>query len=408
MHVTRQPGRSYLQLPGPTNVPAEVLAALAAPTLDHRGERFAAIVQSVLTDLAPLLGTRPGQVALYASSGTGGWEAALANSIAPGATVLAPVAGFFSSRWAKLAERLGYEVLAPECDWRRAVSADVIADALASDTSGEVAAVLVVHNETSTAVTTDIKAIRAALDRLGHPALLFVDAVSSAATRPVCHDEWGVDVTVTASQKGFMLPPGLAIMAVSEKAIAAGWAAGVVAGYWDWAPVLAAVESGSFPSTPASNMIVALRVALDRIWDEGPGAVFARHARHARAAQAAAEAWGLEQVATNPPERSVALTALLLPDGANELSLRRYLEATYDLTLGGGLGQLTGRCLRVGHLGDLDDLTLIAVLAGLEMGLPAAGLAVERGGVEAAMAQLDTRTPTPLTLAPPCDSAPTL
>jgi alanine-glyoxylate transaminase/serine-glyoxylate transaminase/serine-pyruvate transaminase len=388
MTISRRSGRTYLQLPGPTNVPPEVLAALAAPTLDHRGEQFQAIARSVLTDLPALLGTRPGHVALYAASGTGGWEAALVNAVAPGSTVLAPVAGFFSTRWAELAGRIGYEVLAPGCDWRRAVAPDVIAGALKADGDGRIAAVMVVHNETSTGVTTDVAAVRSAMDEVGHPALLLVDAVSSAATRPVCHDGWGVDVTVTASQKGLMLPPGLAIVAVSDRAIEAASRATRPVGYWDWTPMLAAVETGSFPATPANNMVVALRVALDLIAAEGATGVFSRHARHAHAAQAAVDAWGLPHVPMNQAERSVALTAVLLPDGVDDVVVRRRLEAAYGLTLGGGLGRLTGRCLRIGHLGDLDDLMLVSVLAGVELGLPAAGLPLGPGGVAAALAEL--------------------
>jgi alanine-glyoxylate transaminase/serine-glyoxylate transaminase/serine-pyruvate transaminase len=389
MSVPRRPGRSYLQLPGPTNVPPEVLAALAAPTLDHRGDQFAAVVRSSLTDLPGWLGTRPGRVALYASSGTGGWQAALANAVAPGATVLVPTTGFFSSRWADLAMHLGYVVMAPPGDWRVAPSPAQIEQLLAADSDERMAAVLVVHNETSTGVTADVAAIRAAMNRTGHPALLFVDAVSSAATRPVCHDDWGADVTVTASQKGFMLPPGLAMLAVSEKAQAMGRRAGGRPGYWDWAPLLDAVDTGSFPATPASNLVVALRTALDMLARETEAAVFARHARLAAATQAAADVWGLEQVPKKSGERSVALTALLLPTGADELALRRHLEWAYGVTLGGGLGQLAGRCLRIGHLGDLDILTLVAVLAGVEIGLPAAGLPINRGGVDAALSVLN-------------------
>jgi alanine-glyoxylate transaminase/serine-glyoxylate transaminase/serine-pyruvate transaminase len=377
-----------MQLPGPTNVPEAVLSALAEPTLDHRGDHFAAIFASVARDLAPVFGTT-GPVAIYAGSGTGGWEAALVNTLSPGDRVLIAETGFFAAVWARLARSIGLDCQVIEGDWRGPADADAIGRALAVDCAHRIKAVLVVHNETSTGATSDIAAARAALDTAGHPALLLVDAVSSLGAITVEHDSWGVDVTVTASQKGLMLPPGLAVLAVSPKARESHRSAAFGRYYWEWDPLLAAAETGSTPYTPASNMIVALRAGLDLLAQEGLASVLARHERLAGAVRAAVEAWGLEFVCADPTARSNSITAVLLPDGVSDTKIRRQLLAEFGLTLGGGLGRFQDRCIRIGHLGDLDELMILSTLGALELTLPRF-FAISRGGVDAALSALDS------------------
>jgi alanine-glyoxylate transaminase/serine-glyoxylate transaminase/serine-pyruvate transaminase len=379
-------GRALLQLPGPTNVPDIVLQAIARPTIDHRGVVFTEIYRSVARDLRPLFGTEL-PVAVYSGSGTGGWEAALVNTLSPGDRVLGCETGFFAAGWARLAEKLGLQVQMLPTDWRGPADPARIAAALSADSEWQIRAVMVVHNETSTGVTSDIAAVRAAMDSVGHPALLLVDAVSSLASMPFGHDEWGVDVTITGSQKGLMLPPGLACLAISERARAAHETARLPRGYWDWAPMLAASETGVTPHTPASNMIVGLRAALDLLAAEGHEAVFTRHRRLARAVRAAVAHWGLSFVCLDVEARSDTVTAFLLPDGVDEAVVRAALLEGFGVTFGGGLGRLSGRCLRIGHLGDLDELMIIGALTALELGLPAF-VPIEPGGVAAAVAEL--------------------
>jgi alanine-glyoxylate transaminase/serine-glyoxylate transaminase/serine-pyruvate transaminase len=384
--VRHRAGRTLLQLPGPTNVPDAVLQALARPTIDHRGTVFAEIYRSVARDLRPLFGTEL-PVAIYTGSGTGGWEAALVNTLSPGDRVLGCETGFFAAGWARLAERLGLRVESLPTDWRRPADPERIAAALAADRERQIKAVLVVHNETSTGTTSDTAAVRAAIDGVGHPALLLVDAVSSLGSIPVEHDAWSVDVTITGSQKGLMLPPGLAFLAISERARAASETARLPRAYWDWEPMLAASETGSTPHTPASNMIVALRAALDLLAAEGLDAVFARHRRLAGAVRAAVIAWGLPFVCADAEARSDSVTAFMLPDGVADADVRAGLLERFGVTFGGGLGRLSGRCLRVGHLGDVDELMVVGALTALELGLPA-HTTIEPGGVAAAMAAL--------------------
>ena len=384
--MARRAGRTLLQLPGPTNVPAAVLDAIAQPTIDHRGTAFAEIYRSVARDLQPVFGTA-GTVAMYVSSGTGGWEAALVNTLSPGDRVLCCETGFFAAGWARLAERLGLEVDVIDTDWRGPADPDAIEAALAADGDAEIRAVLIVHNETSTGATTDIAAIRAAIDRAGHPALLLVDAVSSLGAMPVEHDAWGVDVTLTGSQKGLMLPPGLAFLAISERARRAHDSARLPRAYWDWDQMLAASETGVTPHTPATNLIVGLRTALDLLADEGLEAVFARHRRLAQVVRSAVGAWGFELVCTEPAAYSAAVTAFLLPDGVSDAAVRSALLERFGVTFGGGLGRLTDRCLRIGHLGDVDELMVVSALTAIELGLPAF-TEVAPGGVAAALASL--------------------
>jgi alanine-glyoxylate transaminase/serine-glyoxylate transaminase/serine-pyruvate transaminase len=379
-----------MQLPGPTNVPDAVLAAIGEPTIDHRGEVFAGIARSVLADLPQIFGTR-GPVVMYPGSGTGGWEAVLTNTLSPGDRVLICETGFFAESWAALAGRLGLEVQVIATDWRSPADPAALGAALAGDTARAIRAVLVVHNETSTGTTSDIAAVRAAMDAASHPALLLVDAVSSLASMPVRQDAWGADVVVAASQKGLMLPPGLTFLGLSDRALAAKEAARLPCGYWDWRPMIAAAGTGAFPYTPSTNLVVGLRTALDLLLEEGLDAVYRRHRRHASAVRAAVNHWGLELLCREEAARSDSVTAMLLPDGASDTAIRQQLLARCNVTVGGGLGRLRGRCLRIGHLGDLDDLMVVSTVAALEMTLESmaeSGLSVAPGGIEAAMRSL--------------------
>jgi len=385
--MTYQSGRHFLQIPGPTNVPDRVLRAMAAPTIDHRGPEFAGLARQVLAGLAWLCGTT-GPVALYPSSGTGAWEAALVNTLSPGDRVLAFETGHFASLWAQMAARLGLDVDLVPGDWRHGVDPRQVHEKLAADRGHQIKAVAVVHNETSTGCASHIPPVRAALDSAGHPALLLVDTISSLGSVDYRHDEWGVDVTIWCSQKGMMLPPGLGVNAVSGKALEANRQARLPRSYWDWPPVLAAAGTGMFPYTPATNLLFGLREALAMLAEEGLPAVHARHARHAEATRRAVRGWGLDIVCQDPAAYSSTLTGVLVPDGHDADQVRALILDRYDMSLGAGLGRLAGRAFRIGHLGDLNDLTLAGALCGVEMGLDAAGVPIARGGVTAALACL--------------------
>ena len=385
--MTYQSGRHFLQIPGPTNVPDRVLRAMAAPTIDHRGPEFAGLARQVLAGLAWLCGTT-GPVALYPSSGTGAWEAALVNTLSPGDRVLAFETGHFASLWAQMAARLGLDVDLVPGDWRHGVDPRQVHEKLAADRGHQIKAVAVVHNETSTGCASHIPPVRAALDSAGHPALLLVDTISSLGSVDYRHDEWGVDVTIWCSQKGMMLPPGLGVNAVSGKALEANRQARLPRSYWDWPPVLAAAGTGMFPYTPATNLLFGLREALAMLAEEGLPAVHARHARHAEATRRAVRGWGLDIVCQDPAAYSSTLTGVLVPDGHDADQVRALILDRYDMSLGAGLGRLAGRAFRIGHLGDLNDLTLAGALCGVEMGLAAAGVPIARGGVTAALACL--------------------
>ena len=380
-------GRHFLQIPGPTNVPDRVLRAMAAPTVDHRGPEFAALTREVLAGMAEVIRTRQ-PVVLFPASGTGAWEAALANSLSPGDRVLMAETGHFATLWRDIALRLGLDPLFLPGDWRRGVDAAGIEARLAEDGEHTIRAVCVVHNETSTGVTSDIAAVRRALDATRHPALLMVDTISSLASIDYRHDEWGVDVTVGASQKGLMLPPGLSFNAVGERALAAHGAARLPRSYWDWAPILRANERGFFPYTPPTNLLFGLREALRMLQSEGLERVFARHDRHAEATRRAVHAWGLELLCANPSEYSSSLTAVLTPSGHDAAGLLDAILERFDMALGVGLGKLAGRVFRIGHLGDFNDLSLLGTLAGVEMGLGLAAIPHRSGGVDAAMTYL--------------------
>ncbi|APX74764.1 aminotransferase class V-fold PLP-dependent enzyme [Achromobacter insolitus] len=377
-------GRHFLQIPGPTNVPDRVLRAIDQPTIDHRGPEFGALGLAVLEGVKQVFQTQS-PVVIFPSSGTGAWEAALVNTLSPGDRVLMVETGHFASLWRKLAGRLGLEVDFLEGDWRHPVDAAAIAARLAEDTAHGIKAVCVVHNETSTGVTSDIAAVRAAIDGAAHPALLMVDTISSLGSIDYRHDEWGVDVTVAGSQKGLMLPPGLAFNALSARALAAADDARLPRSYWDWREMLAANARGYFPYTPSTNLLYGLHEALAMLREEGLPQVYARHSRHAQAARLAVAAWGLELLSLDPTAHSAALTAVIMPQGHGADAFRKLVLERFDMSLGQGLGKLADRVFRIGHLGHFNDLTLCGTLAGVEMGLAAAGVPHRPGGVQAAM-----------------------
>jgi alanine-glyoxylate transaminase/serine-glyoxylate transaminase/serine-pyruvate transaminase len=375
-------GRHFLQIPGPTNVPDRVLRAISAPTIDHRGPDFATMAQAVLAELRPVFGTT-GPVVAYPSSGTGAWEAALVNTLSPGDRVLAFETGHFATLWRELAGKLGLDVDFVPGDWRHGVDPAAVRDKLANDDS--IKAVCVVHNETSTGVTSRIADIRRAIDEAGHPALLLVDTVSSLGSVDYRHDEWGVDVTVSCSQKGLLLPPGLGFNAVSEKALRAAETAGLPRSYWDWRPILAANERGFFPYTPPTNLLYGLRESLTLLQEEGLPQVFARHERHAAATRAAVRAWGLEVLCLDEREHSPVLTAVVVPAEHDADKIRTLILDRFNMSLGTGLGRLAGRVFRIGHLGHLNDVTLAGTLAGVQMGLELAGVPIDESGINAAL-----------------------
>ena len=384
---TRPPGRHFLQIPGPTNVPDRVLHAIALPTIDHRGPDFSVLGRAVLAGVKPVFGTT-GPVVIYPASGTGAWEAALVNTCSPGDTVLMVRTGWFATLWHELATRLGLEPILLDTDWRRGADPDAIAAALRADTAHRIRAVCVVHNETSTGCTSPIALIRAAIDAEKHPALLLVDTISSLGSIDYRHDEWGVDVTIAGSQKGLMLPPGLSFNAISAKANDISHRARLPRSYWDWQPMLAANADGWFPFTPATNLLQGLREALAMLEEEGLENVFSRHARHAAATRAAVAAWGLEVQCAEPRDYSGSLTAVRLPEGHSADALRALILRRFNMSLGNGLGILKDRVFRIGHLGDLADLTLLGALGGVEMGLRLAGIPHRPGGVAAALSVL--------------------
>lgn len=384
--LNRHPsGRHFLQIPGPTNVPDRVLRAIDQATIDHRGPEFGTLGRAVLSGMRDIFQTA-GPVIIYPASGTGAWEAALVNTLSPGDKVLMAETGQFATLWRKLAERLGLQVQFLEGDWRHGVDPARIEAALRADPA--IAAVCVVHNETSTGVTSDVPAVRAAMDRSGHAALLMVDTISSLGSVDYRHDEWRVDVTVAGSQKGLMLPPGLSFNAISAKALEQTARARLPRAYWDWRDMLAVNEKGYFPYTPATNLLYGLHEAIEMLKAEGLPAVFARHKRHAEATRAAVQAWGLEVLCLDPRGYSPALTAVLMPEGHSAGQLRSVVLDRFDMSLGQGLGKLADKIFRIGHLGHFNDLTLCGTLAGVEMGLAVAGVPHRPGGVAAAMRRL--------------------
>src|SRR5690606_27045749 len=388
-------GRHFLQIPGPTNVPDRVLRAIDHATIDHRGPEFGELGKTVLAGMKKVFKT-DGDVIIYPSSGTGAWEAALVNTLSPGDKVLMAETGHFATLWKKMAERLGLQVEFQDGDWRHGADPEQIGRRLAADPGHEIKAVCVVHNETATGVVSNVPAVRKAIDAAGHPALLMVDTISSLGSLDYRHDEWGVDVTVSGSQKGMMLPPGLSFNAVSAKALKAADTARLPRSYWDWKEMLAINPRGYFPYTPATNLLYGLREALDMLFTAGLDNVFARHQRHGEATRRAVRAWGLEILCARPEEYSPALTAVMMPDGHSADALRKTVLDHFNMSLGQGLSKLSDRVFRIGHLGDFNDLTLCATLSGVEMGLKKASVPHRAGGVQAAMDYLaETSRPCP-------------
>ena len=387
MGIMHRNGRHFLQIPGPTNTPDRVLRAMAQPTIDHRSAEFAALGRAVLQGLQRVFQTAQ-PVVMFPSSGTGAWEASLVNTLSPGDGVLAFDIGEFSRGWAEVARRLGLEVDLLDGDWRHGVDPERLEARLTEDRGHRIGAVLVVHNETSTGVTSRLPQIRDAIDRAGHPALLLVDAVSSLGSIDLRHDEWGIDVTLAGSQKGLMLPPGLGFNAISAKALAASRAARLPRSYFSWEQMLTPNASGFFPYTPATNLLFGLREALAMLEEEGLSNVFARHQRLAAAARAAVTAWQLDIACAREDEYSPVLTTVMLPESHDADRFRTVVLERFNMSLGAGLGRFKGRAFRIGHLGDFNDLMLAGTLCGVEMGLEIAGVPFRRGGIDAALASL--------------------
>ena len=384
MNPPPRSGRHFLQIPGPTNVPDRVLRAIDAPTIDHRGPDFAALGKTVIAGMKKVFKT-DGEVVIYPASGTGAWEAALVNTLSAGDRVLMAETGHFASLWQKLAQRLGLQVEFLPGDWRHGASPQAIGEKLAQDTQHAIKAVCVVHNETSTGVTSRVSDVRAAIDRARHPALYMVDTISSLASIDYRHDEWKVDVTVAGSQKGLMLPPGLSFNAISAKALAAARTAKLPRSYWDWGEMLAINPKGFFPYTPATNLLYGLAAALEMLFAEGLDNVFARHDRLAEATRRAVNAWGLEILCAEPALYSSTLTGVLMPAGHDADAFRKIVLDRFDMSLGQGLGKLTGKVFRIGHLGYFNELMLAGTLSGVEMGLALAGVPYRKGGIAAAL-----------------------
>ena len=377
-------GKHFLQIPGPSNVPDRILRAMDYPTIDHRGPDFAKIGAACLAGMKTIFKTKS-HVVIYPASGTGAWEAALVNLLAEGDLVLMVETGHFASLWHKMASNLGLKTEFLETDWRRGVDPQAVEDRLRADKDGKIKAVCVVHNETSTGSTSRIDDVRAAMNASGHDALLMVDTISSLASIDYRHDEWGVDVTVSGSQKGLMLPPGLSFNALSERAIQESKTGGMRRSYWDWQDQISANASGAFPFTPATNLMYGLKEAIDMLHEEGLDNVFARHDRHAEATRQAVQAWGLEVLCQEPRNYSSSLTAVLLPEGHNADEFRATILENFDMSLGNGLSKLAGKVFRIGHLGDFNDLMMLGTLSGVEMGLGLDGIPHQTGGVAKAM-----------------------
>jgi alanine-glyoxylate transaminase/serine-glyoxylate transaminase/serine-pyruvate transaminase len=377
-------GRQFVQLPGPTNVPERILRAISRPTIDHRGPEFGRLGLEVLEGMKEIFQTS-GKVVIYPSSGSGAWEGGLTNTLSPGDKILMFEVGQFAALWIQVAIKLGLEVDVVTTDWRHGVDPGVVEAKLAEDSGHKIKAVCVVQNETSSGVTSRIGAIREAMNRAHHPALLLVDAISSLACLDFRHDEWGVDVTIAGSQKGLMLPPGLGFNAISEKALAASKSAKLPRSYWDWTPMLTQNATGFFPYTPATNLLYGLRESLQMLREEGLQNVFARHIRHGEATRRAVRAWNLENVALDPQEFSHSVTAVYMPAGHSADEFRSLVLERFNMPLGSGLGKLQDKVFRIGHMADFNDLMLAGALSGVEMGLDLAGVPHRKGGVAAAL-----------------------
>ena len=384
-------GRHLLQIPGPSNVPDRILRSMDFPTIDHRSEEFFELAKQCLSGIKDIFKTKS-NVIIYPASGTGAWEAALVNTLSPGDTVLMVETGHFASLWVKLAKRLGLKAELIETNWRRGADAEEISQRLSSDKTGKIKAVCIVHNETSTGAMSDVARVRKSIDDTGHNALLMVDTISSLASSDFRHDEWGVDVTVSGSQKGLMLPPGLSFNAISKKAISAHKKATLPRSYWDWGEQIEANSVGAFPYTPATNLLYGLNEAIAMLKEEGLDNVFSRHKRHAEATRLAVQTWGLEVLCEEKEDFSNTLTAVLLPDGYNADEFRSVVLDNFNMSLGNGLSRLAGKVFRIGHLGDFNDLMLVATLGGIEMGLSKSSIPHQVGGTQAAMQFLKQST----------------
>jgi alanine-glyoxylate transaminase/serine-glyoxylate transaminase/serine-pyruvate transaminase len=383
----RRAGRHFLQIPGPSTVPDRILRAIDNATIDHRGPEFGELGREVLAGLKTIFRTKS-PVVIYPASGTGAWEAALVNTLSQGDRVLMFETGQFASLWRELAGRLGLDIDFVPGDWRHGADPKALEAKLAADKDHRIKAVCAVHNETSTGVVTDIAALRKAIDSVKHPALFLVDTISGLGSIDYRHDDWGVDVTVAGSQKGLMLPPGLSFNAISDKALAASKSAKMPRSYWDWGAMLKTNDTGYFPYTPSTNLLYGLREAIAMLQEEGLDNVLARHARHGDATRAAIRAWGLEILCVEPSAYSNVLTAVLMPEGHDADKLRQVILDAFDMSLGQGLGKMSKKIFRIGHLGDFNDLTLCGTLAGVEMGLGLAGVPYKKGGAQVAMDSL--------------------
>jgi len=383
----RQAGRHFLQIPGPTNVPDRVLRAMDMPTIDHRGPEFGALGLRVIDGLRSIAKCS-GPVFIYPASGSGAWEAALANTLSPGDHVLMYETGHFASLWKAIAERLGLDPEFIQSDWRAGVNPAAIEARLTDDKSHSIKAVCVVHNETSTGCASKIDEVRKAIDSANHPALLMVDTISSLGSIDYRQDEWGVDVTIGGSQKGLMLPPGLSFNAVSEKALAASQSATLPRSFWSWSEMAGPNQKGFFPYTPSTNLLYGLAEAVDMLHEEGLDNAFARHERHGEATRRAVQAWGLDVFCAEPRHYSSTVTTVMMPEGHSGDAFRAVVRDTFNMSLGNGLSKLADRVFRIGHLGDFNDLMLAGTLSGVELGLEVAGVPHEKGGVSAALAYL--------------------
>ena len=380
----RNAGRHFLQIPGPSAVPERILGAISRQTIDHRGPDFAKVGQRALSGLKTIFKTKE-HVVIYPASGTGAWEAALVNVLSPGDRVLMFETGHFSTLWKKIADKLGLNAEFIQGDWRGGADPDQIETYLSEDKGHEIKAVCVVHNETSTGSVSPVAAVRKAIDRANHPALFMVDTISGLASLEYKHDEWGVDVTISGSQKGLMLPPGLSFNAVSKKAMAANKNARLQRSYWDWADMVGPNEKGYFPYTPSTNLLYGLNEAIDMLHEEGLENVFARHARHGAATRAAVRFWGLEVLCSTQGQESGVLTAVVMPKSCSADAFRASTLKSFDVSLGNGLSKIEDKVFRIGHLGDFNDLMLVATLAGVEMGLKKSNVPHSSGGVGVAM-----------------------
>ena len=374
------PGKHFLQLPGPSNVPDRILRAMDYPTIDHRGPEFSELANDCLEGIKTIFKTKS-NVIIYPASGTGAWEAALVNTIRENELVLMVETGHFASLWNKMALRLGIRTEFLETDWRRGVVPEKLLDRLQKDTKNEIKAVCVVHNETSTGCSSRIEEVRKALNSANHNALLMVDTISGLASMEYKHDEWGVDITVSGSQKGLMLPPGLSFNAISDKALRISKTSGMRRSYWDWEEQIDANKSGSFPYTPATNLLYGLKEAINMLHEEGLDNVFKRHEKHALATRAAVQAWGFENVCKEEKDFSNVLTAVMLPENHNADNLRKIILENFNMSLGAGLSKLAGKIFRIGHLGDFNDLMLMGTLNGLDIGFEMAGIPYQKGGI---------------------------